>query len=65
MTRILGKFESLVNAVLLVFIAVVVLITTFQLGEEIVVAVTNPPLLHFNSGELLGIFGNSGGGPRG
>jgi uncharacterized membrane protein (DUF373 family) len=56
MTRILGKFESLVNAVLLVFIAVVVLITTFQLGEEIVVAVTNRPLLHFNSGELLGIF---------
>jgi uncharacterized membrane protein (DUF373 family) len=55
--RLIGKFEFLVNAVLLVFIAFVVLVTTFQLGCEIVATFVNPPLFHFDANELLDIFG--------
>ncbi len=57
MLRLIGKFEFLVNAVLLVFIAFVVLVTTFQLGWEIVAAFVNPPQFHFDANELLDIFG--------
>lgn len=56
--RILDKFEQLINAVLLVFIGVLVVIASFQLGREIATAVSNPPLFHFDSEELLGIFGS-------
>lgn len=55
--RLIGKFEFLVNAVLLVFIAFVVLVVTFQLGWEIVAAFVNPPKFHFDANELLDIFG--------
>jgi uncharacterized membrane protein (DUF373 family) len=56
--RILDKFEHLINAVLLVFIGVLVVIATFQLGQEIFTAVSNSPLFHFESDELLNIFGS-------
>jgi uncharacterized membrane protein (DUF373 family) len=55
--RLIGKFEFLINAVLLAFIAFVVLVTTLQLGREIVAAVVNPPLFHFDADELLDVFG--------
>lgn len=58
MTRLISKFEFLINSVLLVFIALVVLITTFQLGWQIVAAFVNPPLFHFDTNELLDIFGS-------
>ena len=57
MIRLIGKFEFLINAVLLVFIAFVVLVTTFQLGRDIVAAIVNPPLFHFDANALLDIFG--------
>jgi uncharacterized membrane protein (DUF373 family) len=56
-TRLISKFEFLINAVLFIFIAFVVLVTTFQLGREIVTATVNPPLFHFEANELLDIFG--------
>jgi uncharacterized membrane protein (DUF373 family) len=55
--RLISKFEFLINAVLLVFIAFVVLVTTFQLGWQIVAALFNPPLFHFDENELLDFFG--------
>jgi uncharacterized membrane protein (DUF373 family) len=57
MTRLISKFELLINAVLLVFIAFVVLVATFQLGREIVAAIIDRPLFHFNPNQLLDIFG--------
>jgi uncharacterized membrane protein (DUF373 family) len=57
MIRLAGKFELLINAVLLVFIALVLLLTTAQLGWEIVAAFINPPLLHFDPNQLLAFFG--------
>jgi uncharacterized membrane protein (DUF373 family) len=56
MIRLISKFELLINTVLLVFIAFIVLISTFELGREIVVAITSPPLLAFDAKELLDIF---------
>jgi uncharacterized membrane protein (DUF373 family) len=53
MIRLIGKFELLINAVLLVFIAFVVLLTTVQLGWEIVAAFINQPLFHFDSNQLF------------
>jgi uncharacterized membrane protein (DUF373 family) len=55
--RLIGKFELLINAVLLVFIALVVLLTTVQLGWEIVAAFINPSLFHFDPSSLLDLFG--------
>jgi uncharacterized membrane protein (DUF373 family) len=55
--RLINKFEFLINAVLLVFIAFVVLVGTVQLGREMVAAILNPPLFHFDANELLDIFG--------
>ena len=57
MIRLIGKFELLINVVLLVFIAFVVLLTTVQLGWGIVAAFINPPLFHFDSNQLLELFG--------
>jgi uncharacterized membrane protein (DUF373 family) len=56
--RMLGKFESLINAVLLALIAVVVLLILFQLGVQIVTVVASRPLLHFELNDLLDILGN-------
>jgi uncharacterized membrane protein (DUF373 family) len=58
MIRLIGKFELLINAVLLVFIAFVVLLTTVQLGWEIVAAFIKPPLFHFDPSQLLDILGD-------
>ena len=57
MIRLINKFEFLINAVLLVFIAFVVLVGTVQLGREMVAAILKPPLFHFDANELLDIFG--------
>jgi uncharacterized membrane protein (DUF373 family) len=57
MIRLIGKFELLINVVLLCFIAFVVLLTTFQLGWEILAAFIREPLLHFDSNQLLEFFG--------
>jgi uncharacterized membrane protein (DUF373 family) len=56
--RMVGKFESLINVVLLALIAVVVLLTVFQLGVQIVTVIANRPLLQFELNELLDILGN-------
>jgi uncharacterized membrane protein (DUF373 family) len=58
MIRLIGKFELLINAVLLAFIAIVVLLTTVQLGWEIVASFINPALFHFDPGKLLDILGD-------
>jgi uncharacterized membrane protein (DUF373 family) len=55
--RLISKFEFLINVVLLVFVAFVVLITTFQLGWDIVTGILKPPLFLFDANELLDIFG--------
>ncbi|MGD0491249.1 MAG: phosphate-starvation-inducible PsiE family protein [Steroidobacteraceae bacterium] len=52
----ISKFEFLINAVLLVFISFIVLVSTFELGREIVVALVSTPLFHFDAKELLDIF---------
>lgn len=57
MIRLINKFEFLINAVLLVFIAIVVLVGTVQLGREMVAFILSPPLFHFDANELLDIFG--------
>ncbi len=56
--RVLSKFESLIYLVLIVFIAAVILVTTIQIGREIVIGLVNPPLFRFDSNELIDIFGS-------
>jgi uncharacterized membrane protein (DUF373 family) len=56
--RVLSKFESLIYWVLIVFIAAVILVTTIQIGREIVIGLVNPPLFRFDSNELIDIFGS-------
>ncbi len=56
--RALSKFESLIYLVLIVFIAAVILVTTIQIGREIVIGLFNPPLFRFDPNELIDIFGS-------
>lgn len=56
--RALSKFESLIYLVLIVFIAAVILVTTIQIGREIVIGLSNPPLFRFDPNELIDIFGS-------
>lgn len=56
--QLVRRFESIINIVLLVLICFLVLVSTLQLGEKIVAAALAPPMLRFETTDLLDIFGS-------
>jgi len=57
MLKALSKFEHLINATLLVMLALVVLLATVDLGWIIIKDVLTPPVLLLDTSELLELFG--------
>jgi uncharacterized membrane protein (DUF373 family) len=56
--QLVRRFESIINIVLLVLICFLVLVSTLQLGEKVVAAALAPPMLRFETTDLLDIFGS-------
>ena len=56
MFRFVGKFETLINFVLLLMMAIVLVLTTIDLGWTIIKDIAAAPVMLLDVGELLNLF---------
>jgi uncharacterized membrane protein (DUF373 family) len=56
MLRLVGKFETLINYVLLIMMAIVLILTTIDLGWTLIKDIFAPPAMLLEVTELLNLF---------